>query len=239
MPLDSLSRPTTVDCLKFENAGGGKCKLYDKGGVCQLIEIRICTEWEKRNGAEGALRRVELARTDASRGPATSPNPHATEHANDPQRGPQRRQLALLSDAPPEAATGAPSSSKPQGATIHELGAFANTDELGRHYGPRGVANDPTPRGLAPKAPSVIEIVGAADVAALAARGYEMCLEGWNGGPDVWLVPTLTGASRIELTYENAMTLANLTAAFPGARVKVIVNDVTRSTTSTHDALAL
>lgn len=236
MPLDSLSRPPTVDCLSFEavSAGGAKCKHYAVGGDCALFSI--CTEWEKKNAAEGAKRRADRA-THALSMSSGSPNPATPEtaHAATP-RGPERRQLALLRDAPPEAAT---SGSKPRGATIHELGAFAGADGKTTHYGTRGPTNDPTPRGAAPKAP-VIEVVGAADVAALAARGYEMCLEGWNGGPDVWLVPKLTGAGRIELTYENAMTLANLTAAFPGARVKVIVNDVTaRPETNSDDAFAL
>jgi len=62
------------------------------------------------------------------------------------------------------------------------------------------------------------EPVTSEDVQSLAARGYHFCLEG-IGESDVWLVPALTDRDRIELTFRDAATIANMLAAFPGSRV--------------------
>ncbi len=203
MSLDSLSRPSSVECLSFENTGKGACAHYSKTGNCALAQIQICTEWAKRNPAEAA------ARSAASATPAHSKASHSPNPARDEPRPPQRRQLTLVDGMPPESPSapanriGAPATHP--NAPANRIGASAN-----RIGAPHSAAKPPD------------DVVSAADADALAERGYEMCVEGWNNGEDVWIVPTLTNADRIELTYRQAATLANMLGAFPNAKVKVI-----------------
>lgn len=55
-------------------------------------------------------------------------------------------------------------------------------------------------------------------VEALAARGYELELETEAGS--VVLVPRYTDRDRVELSYEDARTLASIASVFPGTKLR-------------------
>ncbi len=207
MPLESLSRPAEVDCLSFENVGAGKCRHYSKGGVCALAEIAICTEWAKRNVEQANAQRA--ARSSGSRPPIPS---ITTVHDPGPGAQPERRQLALLPGLPPEPAEAPLPARSAHAARTATHAATGQPSALGARMA-----------ALAGK-PLTADLISTKDADDLAARGYELCVEGWDPAQDVWIVPNLTGADRIELTYTQAVTLANMIAAFPGSKVKVITN---------------
>ncbi len=55
-------------------------------------------------------------------------------------------------------------------------------------------------------------------VESLASRGYELELQTEAG--DVVLVPKYTSLDRVELTYEDARTLASIASVFPGTKLR-------------------
>jgi len=95
------------------------------------------------------------------------------------------------------------------------------------------------PRNRRPAAVSVpaeatappVEVATPEHVDALTARDLEVTLEA-EAGFDLTLVPRYTHGERLELTYRDAATLANVLSIFPDARVKAIKPCETTKTNS-------
>lgn len=56
-------------------------------------------------------------------------------------------------------------------------------------------------------------------LAALEARGLEVCVQSEGVVDALWLVPRYGDGGRTEMTFRDASTLAKLCAAFPGTRI--------------------
>jgi len=224
MALKELDLPPGITCQHYAalpHSDKPTCQHYAGKGACALPDVFMCSEWIKRNPKLAAG--YQLAGTKKQ-----APDPLALDD-DDP--------LALDDDQPAQPALPLtsqhthkpPSPQAPTGATgatgaaprsparsTREIEAQARREAIDRA---RLEAHQKAFTKADPNLAGFREPVTSEDVQALASRGYHIQLEGFGDQP-LWLVPELTHSNRLELTYRDAATLANILAAFPGAHVQ-------------------
>ncbi|MFI5245928.1 MAG: hypothetical protein ACHQQR_11920 [Gemmatimonadales bacterium] len=185
-----------ITCTKYlPIAGTRRCTHFEPNGACRLPDEFMCTEWLKANGHAPSA--------------TTSPTPVSTTPSTTARR-------ALGAAPPPFALTPAQTpSERPHGAPTGASPTASPLAPLAPRAGPQRAS--PTQRQSPPAAARDIND----DIASFKARSVEVHVVTDTLG-DVVIVPAYTGADRQELSVEHAAMIAQVCAAFPGARVTAI-----------------
>lgn len=210
MSLLDISRPKGITCTKYERAVKGKkaCRHFIRdGGACSLPSEVMCVEYLKRNpkAAEGYHHpQLTQLRLDGSEERPAEKKGKASAHST--AQGEAERQAG--------------------GAAAERAATAASSHSIASEKHPEGAAVTAAQSSpgstVRPSAASMLDqLVSESDVQSLIDSGQEFEVNGW-GKNELTLVPERTNEDRIEITFRDAVSIANMMLPFPGARITAI-----------------